>query len=247
MYNTVEKAVDTIRSRYCEPLNLDEIASTALISKFHLLRTFRRTTGITPGRFLTAVRLDAAKELLRTSSINIADIAVAVGYSSTGSFTRRFTEAVGMPPTQYRCTSKDDQVMPDPATDDHTAPNEDETLLGVVQALSVQPQSAIFIGAFDGPILQGYPAASTVIAKPGPFTLTGLPAGSWYVHAVAQAVPTMLDTCSDMPLLVDRVGPVHNHGPGNRLSRDLFIRPSDWTKPPVLFALPGLEPRRPMD
>ena len=72
------------------------------VSPFHFSRMFAKATGVTPGRYLTAVRLFEAKRLLLTTSLTVSDIVCSVGYSSVGTFTSRFTRAVGMTPTQYR-------------------------------------------------------------------------------------------------------------------------------------------------
>ncbi|HKN55892.1 MAG TPA: AraC family transcriptional regulator, partial [Amycolatopsis sp.] len=96
------RAISSIRERYFEPITLAELSSEVFISRFHFSRMFADATGITPGRFLTAVRLFEAKRLLLTTSLNVSDIVCSVGYSSVGTFTSRFSRAVGMTPTQYR-------------------------------------------------------------------------------------------------------------------------------------------------
>jgi len=64
MDNAVDKAVECIWERYSEPLTLTEIAESALLSRFYFARLFRDVTGITPGRFLAAIRIHEAKRLL---------------------------------------------------------------------------------------------------------------------------------------------------------------------------------------
>ncbi|MFE6159074.1 helix-turn-helix transcriptional regulator [Streptomyces sp. NPDC056486] len=102
MEHLVRRSITTMYRSYHEPLTLDDLARSAMVSKFHFLRVFTRVTGVTPGRFLSAVRLHEAKRLLRTTSLNVADISAQVGYSSTGTFSRRFSESVGVSPTKYR-------------------------------------------------------------------------------------------------------------------------------------------------
>lgn len=98
----VLQAITSIRDRYFESITLADLASEVFISRFHFSRMFADATGVTPGRFLTAVRLFEAKRLLLTTSLNVSDIVCSVGYSSVGTFTSRFSRAVGMTPTQYR-------------------------------------------------------------------------------------------------------------------------------------------------
>lgn len=91
-----------MRTNYYEPLTLRDVAGAALVSPFHFSRLFHATVGVPPGRYLTAVRLFEAKRLLLTTWMNVADIVATIGYSSVGTFTTRFTRAVGLSPTQYR-------------------------------------------------------------------------------------------------------------------------------------------------
>lgn len=98
----IRQAIESMHERYGEPITLTELAAEVYVSPFHFSRIFARATGVTPGRYLTAVRLFEAKRLLLTTNLTVSDIVCGVGYSSVGTFTSRFTRAVGMTPTQYR-------------------------------------------------------------------------------------------------------------------------------------------------
>lgn len=102
MHDAVQRAIVMMRTNYYEPLTLRDVAGAALVSPFHFSRLFHAAVGVPPGRYLTAVRLFEAKRLLLTTWMNVADIVATVGYSSVGTFTTRFTRAVGLSPTQYR-------------------------------------------------------------------------------------------------------------------------------------------------
>lgn len=226
----VQRAVKIIRESYGEPLTLDELAHTVLVSKFHFLRSFRRTTGVTPGRFLSAVRLAEAKRLLLETSLKVSDISAQVGYSSIGSFTRRFTDSVGLPPTQYRQTGA---TRPRAAvTTGHR--NGANRGLGSVTG-GIRPGSEtlpdVFVGVFDSPILQGAPVASAVVPGAGRFRLTGIPAGTWYVHAATLSAESTLLDCSEPVQL----------GHAAHRSITLAPHPAEWFRPPVLLALPSPE------
>jgi len=242
MEHLVRHAVTTIRERYAEPLSLDELAQSAMVSKYYFLRVFSQVTGVTPGRFLTAVRLQEAKRLLLSTTLNVADISARVGYSSTGSFTRRFTESVGLPPTQYRrlsLSARDETPEParpdTAAAPDPTACQADPTPTGSVTGILRTPGpvgSPVYVGSFDSPILQGTPASWSNVSAPGHFTLTGIPTGTWYIHAVAAA---------DHIPLTATVGPVRVEG-ARKHALDITLSPMDWTRPPILSALTGLNP-----
>lgn len=106
MYQNAERAVERVieqmRANLSQQLTLDDMAQTAMFSKFHFTRIFQRITGVSPGRFLAALRLQEAKRLLVSTDLNVAAISVRVGYSSVGTFSTRFTKSVGLPPTTYR-------------------------------------------------------------------------------------------------------------------------------------------------
>ncbi|MCF2125353.1 AraC family transcriptional regulator [Strepomyces sp. STD 3.1] len=232
----VEQAVRIIRERYAEPLGLDDIARAVLVSKFHLLRIFTEITGVTPGRFLSAVRISEAKRLLQQSDLAVACISSMVGYSSTGSFTSRFTSSVGIPPTQYRHLSrgKGEFTFRSPGGD-RTGP--ERCRLGGVARARAEPLSPVYIGSFDGPILQGHPSSWTSTRHPGPFVLDHVPHGTCYLHATMLAVH---EHPLEAVLLTATLGPVHI-GPYAGIEAELVLRPRAWWHPPVLFAVPGLE------
>ncbi|WP_189828044.1 helix-turn-helix domain-containing protein [Streptomyces finlayi] len=227
----------TIRERYHEPLTLDELAHTAMVSKFHFLRTFRRITGVTPGRFLSAVRLHEAKILLASTSLNVSDIGAQVGYSSTGSFTRRFSESVGCPPTQYR-RSFPATPQPDscgiPIAPKDTRAERKPSISGIVRN-PYGTDSIIHIGVFESPILERSPAARATIARSGRFHITDVPQGTWYVHAVTEEAHPH-GTAAGGPLLVGTAGPV-TVGPEGCPTVQMTLRPLGWANPPILFTL----------
>lgn len=235
MDHLVQHAVTTIRERYWEPLSLDDLARTAMVSKYYFLRVFSRVTGVTPGRFLSAVRLQEAKRLLLSTSLTVADIAAQVGYSSQGSFTRRFTESVGLSPTQYRRLS-----LPAPAPPAPTA----RTAGSVTGALRARGDvlSPVYVGAFDSPILQGAPASWSNASAPGRFTLPRVPAGTWYIHAVAHGRPAEGLAGCELTLLTAAVGPVRVKD-DTVLHLDVTVCPQDWSRPPILSALTGIDPQ----
>ena len=102
MFSPVESAIASIWESYGEPLSLSDIAKSAILSRFHFCRVFTEATGVSPGRYLSAVRIYQAKRLLVSTSLSVTDISLAIGYNSLGSFTNRFTESVGASPTRFR-------------------------------------------------------------------------------------------------------------------------------------------------
>jgi len=89
-------------ARYAEPLDLDDMAAAAGFSRYHFAREFRAAFGETPGGYLSRRRVERAKSLLASANLTVTEICVLVGFTSLGSFSRRFTELVGSSPTEYR-------------------------------------------------------------------------------------------------------------------------------------------------
>lgn len=98
----VERAIALMRSHLAEPLTLNELADTAHCSPWHFDRVFSEVTGMSPLRYLSHLRIEAAKLAVIGSDRRIIDIAFGVGYNSLGSFGKRFTELVGVAPSQLR-------------------------------------------------------------------------------------------------------------------------------------------------
>src|SRR6185312_11577809 len=95
------KAKDLADARYAEPLGVDDMAAVAGLSRAHFSREFRRAFGVSPHAYLLTRRLERAAALLRTTDNSVAEICLAVGLTSVGSFTTSFTRAFGTPPTAY--------------------------------------------------------------------------------------------------------------------------------------------------
>ena len=87
---------------YASPLAVAQIAHAAYMSAAHFSRQFRRAYGETPYSYLMTRRIERAKALLRRGDMSVTDVCMAVGCTSLGSFSARFTELVGVTPTAYR-------------------------------------------------------------------------------------------------------------------------------------------------
>jgi AraC-like DNA-binding protein len=96
------RAKDLVDARYFEPLNVDDLARAAGLSRFHFSREFRRAFGESPHAYLLTRRLERAAALLRRTDRSVADICFAVGLRSVGSFTTSFRRIFGRSPTEYR-------------------------------------------------------------------------------------------------------------------------------------------------
>jgi AraC-like DNA-binding protein len=93
---------DRIDREYAQPLDVEALARSAHVSAGHLSRQFRLAYGESPYSYLMTRRIERAMALLRRGDLNVTEICFEVGCSSLGTFSTRFTELVGMPPSVYR-------------------------------------------------------------------------------------------------------------------------------------------------
>jgi AraC-like DNA-binding protein len=98
------RAKDLADARYFEPLDVDDLAGAAGLSRAHFSRQFRRAFGESPHAYLLTRRMERTAALLRTTDRSVADICFSVGLQSVGSFTTSFTRTYGVSPTAYRAT-----------------------------------------------------------------------------------------------------------------------------------------------
>lgn len=98
----LRRARDRIDRDFAEPLDVPSMARTACMSPAHFSRKFRAAYGETPYAYLMTRRIERAKALLRLGDMTVTDVCMAVGCTSLGSFSSRFTELVGETPTEYR-------------------------------------------------------------------------------------------------------------------------------------------------
>jgi AraC family transcriptional regulator len=238
MQKPVERAIAIMWDRYSEPLSLDTMADSAYLSRFYFSRLFRSTTGTSPGRFLTAIRLYKAKNLLLETDMSVTDIAYGVGYNSLGTFISRFTRSVGISPARYRWLAQ--HGIPT-----LSRPGAGGARRGVISGrLTLPPIEAavkVYVGVFDSPIVQGLPAACDILEASGAYTLHDVPEGEWHLRAAAIALEDINTKPSTRrPLAVGAHEPITVTS-GASLTVDLELYPSGIFDLPILVALPELD------
>ena len=114
---------DRIDRDYTQPLDVEALARGVHMSAGHLSREFRRAYGESPYSYLRTRRIERAMALLRRGDLSVTEVCFAVGCSSLGTFSTRFTELVGMPPSTYRDrTASEAAEMPSCETKKVTRP-----------------------------------------------------------------------------------------------------------------------------
>lgn len=253
MNSAVDRAVNCIWERYGDPLSLSEIASSAMLSRFHFARIFKEQTGVSPGQFLAAVRIYQAKRMLLSSSMNVAGVSSAVGYGSLGSFTSHFTDSVGISPSRFRRASHGDVRYGDARYGDAPhrggvsvcglppldSPVPEGAAMGTVRLPEGYGEARVYLGIFDTRILQRRPLSAVVLdvtsQRSRSYWLPKVPDGRWFLHAVAVADTDEPEPWTQRHLLV---------GGGDQVRATLgaiTLRPRGQTDLPALLALPDLE------
>jgi AraC family transcriptional regulator len=242
----VERAIQVMHTHLHDLLTLEDLASVACLSPSHFHHVFRRLIGIPPGEFLLALRFQKARRLLLTTPLKVTDICFEVGYTSTGSFTSRFTRLVGLSPRLLRQRAQ--AFEPRGAEPVDLCPTtssglpRSNTLLGRISAPATF-RGTIYVGLFTGPIPQGTPVRCTTLSSPGLYLLHGMADGVYYLRAAAFPVAADLQSSllpGEKLLLGHNASPLvirHGHVAGDP---DLVLLPPRLTDPPLVMGLPLL-------
>ena len=244
----VGRVIRVMRERPAVPLSLNEMAGLGFMSPFHFNRVFRLVTGIPPGLFQSALRFEAAKRLLLTTPLHMAEICDELGFLSPATFARQFKARVGLAPERLRRLAKmipesslgiEDPLAafealqpPQGLTGEVTAPEGFEGLTAVALFKRATPE--------------GWPSACAVRRSAGTFVLPQLPEGTYHLLAAG------LDRREDITAcLVDSDRILRSSSRGLRIvirgrrieglpEGGVRLRPADPLDPPILFAFPAL-------
>ena len=244
----VERVITSARERLCEPISLRDMSRVAYLSTFHFNRVFHQITGLPPAKFISAMRLDEAKRLLLNTNRSITDISFEVGYNSLSTFTRRFTQRVGLGPREFRYLAE--RITP--ASVESLCAHYAEltgrgTLHSSVEGFVDSPQPGegpIFVGLFHAHIPQSRPVGGALLTSPGAFRIGPVPDGIY--HLLAAALPRLADTLGY--LLPNSANLLVGAGNGPVIVRQgkangpftISLRPMAVTDPPLLVSLPFL-------
>lgn len=247
----VERVLQAMRAHLAQPLSLEAMAEIACLSPFHFNRVFRSITGAPPGEFLAALRLDAAKRMLLTTSLSVTDVCFELGYASLGTFTTRFKQLIGVSPLQLRQLADNFELPtlkpPDDGVARRLAAVHDWEVRGwgfVTGSVTLDGPfaGAIFVGLFSKPIPQERPVACMTLPAPGRYQLGPVPDGRYYLFgaalpwsqsALAYLTPGvgLLVGAAEQPTLVRG---------GRAVAIDLALRPLAVADPPILGVFPPL-------
>ena len=241
----VERTIQVMHSHMHEELALEDLAAVAYLSPSRFKHVFRHLIGIPPGEFLSALRLQAARRLLLTTTLSVTDICFEVGYNSMGSFTSRFTHLVGLSPRLLRQRAR---AFEPPAQEPARSPAAfsdgaiKRALLGQINGPATF-QGTIYVGLFAGPVPQGRPVRCTKINSPGWYLLHDVPDGIYHLRAAAFPVAANLQSSllpGEKLLLGNNAIPVIIHQGRISGNTNLTLHVPRLTDPPLVMGLPLL-------
>jgi len=242
-FRRLERVLSVMRSHPEQTHTTRSLANIAAVSPYHFNRIFRRATGLPPAQYLCALRIEAAKRLLLTTSLHVTDICFDVGYSSLGTFVTRFTQLVGLSPRALRQAAENfrpdhmrrvGELIQDRRSREGFPP----VLLAHIDA-PPDFEGVIFVGVFHTLMPHAAPVRCQILDGPGVFELQNVPAGTYYIAAAG--FPWEADISH---LLLDCVlrgsyGPIVVSHAVNVLP-DFPIRKPSLEDPPILAAFPLL-------
>lgn len=189
---------------HADPITLHDLADHVGYSPFHLSRRFSEFVGVSPVQYLAARRFQHAKTLLVHSDATVLEICHAVGFTSIGTFSRRFATEVGLSPTEFR-------RLPEQVADYGVRPGQrgvrgtgGGSIRGRVRyspviAAALGTAAATYVGLYEQPAPRGCPVLGTMVSGQAEFELTDVPPGRYFLlcnsrpsrhDPLAQVLPT---------------------------------------------------------
>ncbi|MBW7475376.1 helix-turn-helix transcriptional regulator [Paenibacillus oenotherae] len=246
-YSEIDEVIAFIHQNIYDPLPLSRLADHVSYSQYHFARIFKERMGLSPLYYVSALRLQKAKDLLLQTNLSVRDIGLEIGQQSLGTFTTRFTERVGVSPSQFReSTMQADNHLLSLSRLREWNPvqpafNQYARIEGTIEA-ELPFDGVILIGLFAKPIPEGLPLYGTLVSSLGDFCISNVKPGIYYLMAtsVAWGMKAMdfllphstLRTRSKEPIIVKPYSNVPH------LQVTLHVPRAD--DPPILISLPLL-------
>lgn len=220
-YAEIDEVIRYIKQHLYDPLPLARLAAHAAYSPYHFTRIFKERMGLSPLYYVSSLRLQKAKDLLLHTHLSIRDIGLEIGQQSLGTFTTRFTERVGVTPSEFRNSPQlaDSRLQSLRQLDRWQEPLslKHARVEGAIET-EVPFDGFVLIGLFAKPIPEGIPLYGTLVSSLHHFCLSGVQPGVYYLMATsiswsADAKDTLLPyttlrTRSREPVVVRAGAPV---------------------------------------
>ncbi|MDO4259071.1 MAG: AraC family transcriptional regulator [Actinomycetaceae bacterium] len=234
------QALRFLRAHYAQPLTIYDLADHLAYSESHITRLFSRYIGFSPVAYLSMIRLHEAKRLLLLEDATVAEACYEVGYSSVGTFTRRFTKAVGVAPGLFRRSGDRiaESTLPERSIFTQASPYTARIHLDIPQQIRplLGPAPFQWIGTFSAPIPHGLPYSGTL--RRGIIDVE-IPIFPHAHHILATVTPSGADPEEHLAPLTPFValGSAPLQPRGKKTEITLSVHPSREIYPPLLVAL----------
>lgn len=231
----LERATQFVREHHRDPISVTDLADHAGYSRHHFSRAFSASLGISPGAYLTAVRIETAKTLLLSDSCPVIDVASEVGFDSLSSFTRRFAVSVGTTPAALR---KLGLRMEDAAPRPFQLSTPGQAMVSVAPVLpgGVGEDCRLWLGWYSTPAPIGLPAAGILTDYNAHIALPLQPGAPWLLgFLVGRGEHHLHQLAPSQPVVGRHPTPITH---GTRLT--LHFRRAGLGDVPLLSALPAL-------
>lgn len=256
-YEEIQQSIAYIHDHLYEPLTLAELAKQAAYSPYHFTRIFKEQIGLSPQYYISSLRLQRAKDLLLETRLTIRDISLEIGQQSLGTFTTRFTNKVGMTPSEFRHASEQagytlqslqdlsdwgvSEAYPASLLAQQGLRGSQGSIEGEIIS-DIPFRGVILIGLFAKPIPEGMPLYGTLLSSPGTFCFPHVKPGAYYLMATSVAWSSstveMLLPHSTLRSWAREALVVK---PGSKVPyQQIKLQPPRLDDPPILISLPVL-------
>lgn len=220
-------------------LDVADLADHAGYSPFHFARMFAARTGIGPGQYLTAQRMDTARRMLLHGDDAVIDVATAVGFSSLSSFSRRFRAVVGVAPGAWRHLADDvADHPPRPFSLLPDAPSGVRVHLDIPAEVGRRGDASVWVGWYPSPAPFGLPHAGLLVTSRERVELPLCPGAPFLLGFAVPAHTDVLDLLTpEDPWVAAHPAPLHSPA-----TVTLRFRRRAHAGIPMLSALPALRP-----
>lgn len=238
----VAAATAFIRAHAADPISVGDMADDAGYSQFHFTRQFSAATGVSPGRYLSAVRFQVAKQLLLTEPVGVVEVCHTVGFSSPGTFTRRFTAEVGVAPATLRRVADRLAGPVLPAFRRHPAQALAPVVADILIPADLRPDLGdaplVWVGLFPRRAPAGPPLAGVLRHGDGQVRLPAMTGAPWLLVIAVRATADPLDhLVPRAPVVGAHPAPVHG---GQHVQ--VTLRRAQPHDHPLVIALAALAP-----
>ncbi|MFC4620201.1 helix-turn-helix transcriptional regulator [Camelliibacillus cellulosilyticus] len=243
----IDEAIKFIHKNIYEPITLSDLSKHVAYSPYHFIRVFKEKMGLSPLYYVSSLRLQKAKDLLLHTHLSIRDIGLEIGQQSLGTFTTRFTDRVGMTPSEFRNageqTDKNFSLLrkfnrwESPSSHAITP----GTIKGTIKA-TIPFKGMIFIGLFPKPIPERLPPYGTVLSSEGDFCFRRVRPGRYYL--MATSIDWQMGTTDimlpDATLRTRSRNPIDVRPDHGVPHLEVMLYPPRLDDPPILVSLPLL-------